>query len=68
MAEQYIFEDRIAEQRRLDAHSQFVDRPLTRPAAAGVLVGQGVGPGMRVLDLGCRRGARGTACLSVGRP
>jgi ubiquinone/menaquinone biosynthesis C-methylase UbiE len=51
VAEQYIFEDRIAEQRRLDAQSRFID-PLTER----VFREAKVGPGMRVLDLGSGAG------------
>jgi len=51
ITEQYIFEDRAAEQRRLDAQSWLFD-PLTER----MLREAKIGPGMRVLDLGSGAG------------
>lgn len=47
----YIFEDRAAEQRRLDAQAA-----LFEPQTERVLRAAGIGPGMRVLDLGSGAG------------
>lgn len=47
----YIFQDREAEQRRLEAQARLFD-PLT----ARLFAAAGIGPGMRVLDLGSGAG------------
>lgn len=47
----YVFEDRVAEQRRLDSQATFFD-PLTER----VLRSAGLSAGMRVLDLGSGAG------------
>lgn len=51
MSQQYIFGDREEEQRRLDAQAS-----LLNPATERFFRASGIGPGMRVLDLGSGAG------------
>jgi protein-L-isoaspartate O-methyltransferase len=51
VSQQYIFGDRAEEQRRLDAQAS-----LLNPATERFFRASGIGPGMRVLDLGSGAG------------
>lgn len=59
MSDQYVFQDRAAEQQRLDRQATLFDPLTERVFRAG-----GLGPGMRVLDLGS---GAGHVALLAGR-